>query len=424
MAPKQEIVITGTGVVSPIGIGTDAFWSALVAGRSGIKLLKFFEEDGGGDMPVPFGGKVDDFDPKQYIRPRKSLKVMSRDIQFAFAAADMACAEAGFHNGVIDPERLGIVFGSELIPCEPAELVDAYLGCMTNGKFDFSLWGKTTMEELFPLWMLKYLPNMPACHIGIAQDARGPNNSLTLGDVSSLSAVAEAVRVIERGHADAMIAGGAGSRVHPSMWGRNEMFDTSHRSDDPAAASRPFDARRDGMIGGEGAGAFVLETRRHAESRGAEIIARILGYASAFEPARNGQPLQGNAVRLAIAGALRDAELDADEIGHVNAHGNSTTLDDRIEAAAIRQMLGDVPVTAPKSFFGNHGAGSGAVEAAASILAFRHGEVPPTLNYEYPDPKCPINVIHGRPMKIDCPTALVLNHTQFGQAVAVLLAGP
>ena len=421
MTPTREIVITGIGVVSPIGIGIEPFWSSLCEGRSGVAPFTRFDARG---LPVSFGGEVTDFDPVRFVRPRKSLKVMSRDIQLGFAAADMACTDAGLDTQPVDPERLGIVFGSELIACEPAELVNAYRGCLVDGKFDFARWGEQAMAEMYPLWMLKYLPNMPACHIGIARDARGPNNSLTLGEVSSLSAIIEAARVIRRGHADVMIAGGASSRVHPTVCVRSEVFELSRRSSDPAAASRPFDADRDGMINGEGAGAFILESRRHAEGRGAKILARILGSAGTFEPHSNGCLPQGDAVRSAIRQAIRSAGLQATDIGHVNAHGLSTTLDDQLEAQAIRDTLGDVPVTAPKSFFGNLGAGTGAVEMAASVLAIGRRLVPPTLNYARPDPKCPVNVIHTRPMETTNTTALVLNQAHLGHSVAVILAAP
>ena len=150
----------------------------------------------------------------------------------------------------------------------------AYRGCTVAGEFDFRRWGHAAMAELFPLWMLKYLPNMPACHVGIAQDARGPNNSITLGDVSSLAALAEAARILERGQADAIIAGGVGARLHPAQWVRNQMLGMSRRGDAPQAASRPFDALRDGLVAGEGAAALFLETERHARTRGVPILAR------------------------------------------------------------------------------------------------------------------------------------------------------
>ena len=421
MAPTREVVITGIGVVSPIGIGCEQFWTSLCEGRSGVRSLGLFN---GRDLPAAIGAQVLDLQAEQYVRPRKALKLMSRVIRLAFVAADLACSDAGFASSPVDPERLGIVFGTDMMPGDLDELVPAYRGCMPNGRFDFKLWGERALPEMFPLWMLKYLPNMPACHIGIAHDARGPNNSLTLGEVSSLSAVAEAMRVIERGQADAMIAGGTGSRVHPFLWGRYKIYRPSQRSDNPAAASRPFDADRDGMVYGEGAGAFVLEERRHAEARGAKILARILGHARTFEPRAPGEPLRGQGIRAAIRAALEDARLQPGDIGHVNAHGLSTKLDDQFEAQAIRDTLGHVPVTAPKSYFGNLVAGAGAVEMAVSVLAFREGLVPATLNYEHPDPDCPVNVIHGEPMEITRPTALVLNHARVGRSVAVIIGGP
>ncbi len=428
MAAKQDIVITGIGVVSPIGIGVEPFWTSLSEGRSGVRRLDLFDRDApspadrSADLPPPFGADVADFEPKKYVRPRKSLKVMSREIQLGFVAADLACVDADLRDKPVDPEQLGIVFGADLIHADLSELVSVYCGCITEDKFDFERWGKTAMAEMYPLWMLKYLPNMPACHIGIAQDARGPNNTLTLGDVSSLAALAEAIRVLERGHAEAMIVGGTGSRIHHDCWVRSEVFELSRSYDDPAAAARPFDARRDGTVNGEGAAAFILETRSHAEARGARILARVLGFAGAFEPCRNGRTPQGNSIRNAIAAVLRNTGVAAAEVGHVNANGAGTILDDQIEARAIRDLLGDVPVTAPKSFFGNLGAGGGAVEMAASVLALQKGLIPQTLNYQDPDPACPVNVVHGRSMETDRPTALVLNHTNFGQAIAVLLA--
>lgn len=422
MAFQQGIVVTGVGVVSPLGIGREPFWAALTEGRSGIRRLDLPSEPNG---PPPIGGMVADFDPKQYVRPRKSLKVMSRDIQLAFAAADLACVEAGLAERPIDPERLGVVFGACMIPCELDELIGPYRACVVDGRFDFQRWGKAAMAELFPLWMLKYLPNMPACHIGIAQDARGPNNSITMGDVSTLSALAEASHILDRGQADAIIAGGVGARLHPAQWVRSHLLGMSRRGNAPEAASRPFDAGRDGLVVGEGAGSLFLETERNAKARGATVLARVLGHAATFEPsskaATNGRG--SSAIRRAISGALRDAGLAPADLGFVVANGLGTPEDDRIEAQAIRDTLGDVPVTAPKSYFGYLGAGAGALEAAIGVLAFQHGQVPPTLNYERPDPQCPVNVVHGRPMPLGHPTAMILSHSRHGQSVALVLAG-
>ena len=248
MPPKQEIVITGLGVVSPIGIGKEAFWAALREGRSGIRTVDLPEDP---DLAPPIGGAVADFDPKQYVRPRKSLKVMSRDIQLGFAAADLACLDAGLREKPIDPERLGVVFGAGMISCELDELAGTYRGCTVDGVFDFRRWGTVAMAELFPLWMLKYLPNMPACHIGIGQDARGPNNSITLGEVSSLSALAEAVRIVERSQADVIIAGGVDGGFIRAMGAKPGPRHVA-RCRDPAAAPRPFDSQRDGRSTAKG----------------------------------------------------------------------------------------------------------------------------------------------------------------------------
>jgi 3-oxoacyl-[acyl-carrier-protein] synthase II len=419
MELKPEIVITGLGVISPVGVGQDAFWNSLLEGRSGVRRLSWFND---AELPCPLGAEVLDFEAAKYVRPRKNLKVMSRDIQLGVAAAEMAFAQSTLTKDAVDPDRFGVIYGADMIAADLGELVPAYQACLEEGKFDFAKWGTDALSDLFPLWMLKYLPNMPACHIAISRDARGPNNSLTMGEVSSLAALSEAIGVLSRGHADVMIAGGASSRIHPMVFLRNMSRQVSHRGDDPAKACRPFDAGRDGLVYGEGAAAFLLETRSHAEARGAKILGRVLSCASVYEPHAKTAAVQGRGVYRAIQQALAQARLKPDQIGHVNAHGLGTTVDDSIEAKAIRESLGNVPVTAPKSYFGNLGAAAGAVELAFSLLALAHGKLPPTLNYEHPDPACPVQVVCGQPATIDKPTALVLNHNMSGQAIAMGIA--
>jgi 3-oxoacyl-[acyl-carrier-protein] synthase II len=418
MTPRKEIVVTGMGVVSPIGIGKAPFWTSLAEGRGGIRRLDMPVD---AELPPPIGGIVADFDPKQYVRPRKSLKVMSRDIQLAFAAADLACVDAGLRERPIEPERLGVLFGAGLIGCDLDEMIGVYRACIVDGKFDFQRWGKSAMGELFPLWMLKYLPNMPACHIGIGQDARGPNNSLTLGDVSSLSAMIEAVRVLQRGQADAMIVGGVGARIHPGIWSQSHVLGLSRRTDEPIATPRPFDADRDGLVNGEGAGSLILETRVNAAARGAPALARFLGHGVTFEPHANGQPLSGDAIRRAIVASLADAGLRPADLGCVIAHGLGTIDGDRLESQAIRATLGDLPVTAPKSLYGYLGAASGALETVVGVLSLQSGQIPPTLHYDRPDPQCPICVVHGGPRPLKKSAILVLAYSNDGQAAAVVL---
>jgi 3-oxoacyl-[acyl-carrier-protein] synthase II len=419
--PTREVVITGVGAATPLGIGYEAVRAALASGTSGVRRLSTFDT---ADFPVRVGAEVVDFDPKEYITPRKSLKVMSRSIQLAFASAQMAVTQAGISSEVADPDRYGVVFGADMIHIQPEELVGAFRQSITGGKFEFSRWDEQALHEMYPLWMLRYLPNMPACHVGIARDARGPNNTIVLAEASSLIAIAEGAAVIERDHADVMIVGGTGSRVHPLSWAFRDNWMHSRRYERPAEISRPFDARRDGMVYGEGAAAFILEDRTFAERRGAKILGRVAGWANSFEACTPGQPFEGRAIRSAIARSLRSAGIGAADVGHVNAHGLSTIEHDRAEALAIRDTLGDVPVTAPKSFFGNLGAGTGAVELLATLAAFESGEIPVTLNYQQPDPACPVNVIHGRAERTNGRAALVLNQTSMGQSVAMVLFPP
>lgn len=415
MAFRENIVVTGVGVVSPTGIGAAPFWTALIEGRSGIRPLGWPSDP---RWPEPVGGVVIDFDPKQYVRPRKSLKVMSRDIQLGFTAADLACVEAGIKDRPIDPERFGVVFGATLIPCEAEELVSAYRGCTVEGEFRFDRWGHTAMVEMYPLWMLKYLPNMPACHIGIAQDARGPNNTVTLGDVSTVAAMNEALHVLQRGQADAIISGGTCSRHHMAVWVRSHAYGLS-RND--GFHPRPFDARRDGLANGEGSATLFLEREEKATARGAQPIARVLGGATAFTPCKNAPEKRGDAICRAIRGALQDAGVSAADVGLLVAHGLGTIDEDRIEAQAIRATLGDVPVTAGKGAWGHLGAAAGSLEAALAVLALQNKLIPPTLNFEQPDPECPVNVVHGQPAPLEKPVAVVISHSRHGQAAALVL---
>ena len=407
-------------MLSPIGIGTAPFWRSLQEGISGIGRISTVDTS---QLPIHVAGEIKDFDPKLYVRPRKSLKVMARDTQLGVAAADLACQHAGIVVGSVDPDRIGVVFAADAIATDLSESTGCYRACMVDGEFDFDRFGRTGILETYPLLFLKILPNMIASHIAIAQDARGPNNTILQGDVSSLLALGEAVRAIERGAADVIIAGGASSRMTPLDWIRGSVIDSLARGDDcPEHMCRPFDAHRCGQVRGEGAAAIILESRRHAESRGAAILARIAGSASSVEVQKRGKPPNGSGLSARLKRALADARLSAAEIGHINAHGLSTPDSDRLEACVLRDVFGDVPVTAPKSFFGNLGAASGAVEAVASLLALQNGLVPPTLNYATPDPACPVHVVREEPLACARHTAMLVNLTTAGQAAAVVLA--
>ena len=414
----DEVVITGLGVVCPIGVGAEAVWRSIESRRSGVRPIAELVDSG---WIAPFGGEVIDFDAKQYVTPRKSLKVMAREIQFAFAAAEMAWQNSGLTEGTVDPERFGAVCGAGLMFGEMEEMAPAFRASMVDGELRLKQWGATGIRELSPLWMLKYLPNMPACHIGIKQDARGATNTIAQGDVSSLMALGEAADVIRRGWADVMITGGTSSRLNISdiLWRVGARL--SRRVEDPAGACRPFDANRDGMVYGEGAAQFVLESRRHAERRGANVLCQIDAVVSRYEPAIARRQITGKAIAGALRGALEIAELEPRDVAYVNAHGISTLEDDPAEARAIHETLGDVPVTAPKSFFGNLGPGSGAVELAVSVLALQKRVIPPTLNYEQPDPDCPVDVV-TETVPTFKRSVVVLNHCSTGQATAAVIS--
>jgi 3-oxoacyl-[acyl-carrier-protein] synthase II len=416
---ENEVVITGVGVVSPLGIGCDAFWTALIEGASGIRPIDVFDASG---LRTPFGGQIPDFDPKLFVRPRKSLKLMSRDIQLGFAAADLALADADLAAGAVDPDRFGVVIGGDMIYADIEDLELTYRRAAEGGGFDFGRWSEAIQEELHPLWLLKHLPNMTASHIAIAHDARGPNNSIVLGDVSSLLAVGEAADVIRRGWADVMLTGGTGCRLHPTALVARGEPHLAGADADHTKICRPFDQRRMGMLDGEGAAVFVLESRDHAVKRRGRIRGRVLATSSRCEPRVPGAARTGRGLELAIRAVLGKSGLDGRTIGHVNAHGSGSHEGDRLEARGIAATLGDVPVTAPKSFFGHLGAGGGAVELAASVLGVEAGLVPATLNYEAPDPACPVNVVHGGPLAGRPATALAVNICTMGQAAAVLVA--
>ncbi|TWT32655.1 beta-ketoacyl-[acyl-carrier-protein] synthase family protein [Blastopirellula retiformator] len=418
MAEPGEVVITGLGVVAPTGIGVPIFWNAMLEGKSGIAPLEQFSAPG---FPANFGGEIRDFDPKVYVKPRKSLKVMCREIQTGFSAAAMAMEQAGLQPGSVDPDRLGVVYGSEMFFSNYDDMISAYQKCLQDGEFLFENWGDAFTSEINPLWMLKYLPNMPACHVGIYFDGRGHNNTICSDSISSHVALSEGVSQIRRGHVDAMIVGGTGSRVaiNALMFRGPELL--SHQNVDPSKACRPFDKDRDGTVHGEGAAALVLESRAAAEARGAQILAVVGGDACRFACTEKEQPFTSGAVSSSITAVLDDAKLTAQDVGAVIAHGVSMRSDDALEAAAIAETLGDVPVTAPKSMTGHIGAGCGALDLVTATMMLQESVVPATLNYETPDPGCPIKVVHSEPLSAPLKSVVSLTQNRTGQVTAVAL---
>lgn len=422
--PEQtQVVITGVGTVAPNGIGNAAFWESLEAGRSGIGLLESMPNAG---YPSKLAAEIRDFDPEEHIYCKKFIKVMSRDIQLGATAASMAMRDASLKVGGIDPTRLGVVYGGGRISSRPEDLVDAASNSLTDDIVEFTRWGEDGLGKIAPLWLLKRLPNMPACHVAIEHDAQGPNNTITCRDASALLALGEAVRVIERGAADAMIVGACSSNIHPVDLTKFNLFESlSHRDDDPEHACRPFDVTRDGTIVGEGAAAFIVERYERAVARGANIYAEVLGVGAGSDGSGHTNGSDGRGIARSIQAALRRSNLEPDQIGHINAHGKSTQREDLVEARGYYWGLGDatrrIPVTALKSYFGHFDGGSGAVELAGSLLALRNETLPATLNYKIPDPRCRLSVVHDGPQPLKNLTALTVNRTAIGQSAAAII---
>jgi 3-oxoacyl-[acyl-carrier-protein] synthase II len=284
------------------------------------------------------------------------------------------------------------------------------------------------LEEIPPLWLLKYLPNMPACHISILCDCQGPSNSITEAEAASNIAIGEACRIIARDRADVMISGGADSKIHPLSLVRMSLLgQMSSWTGPPSEAVRPFDRSRDGWVPGEGAGILILEERDHALKRGARIYGEILGFGSGCDAMpQGGLDPEGSGTEIAIRAALRDAGLRPEEIGHVNAHGAGTPVSDLAEARALHRVFGDgpsVPVTALTGYFGNIVSGCGAVELVASLLGINHGVIPATLNCTDPDPACDLDIVRGAPRPTSNPIFLNTNLTRHGQAAALVIRG-
>lgn len=427
----RRVVITGLGVVSPLGNSQESLWAALQAGRSGVGPLTRLPADA---LPTKFAAEardftadIDNFGPLEKMTQRnikKGLKVMCREIQMGVAAAQLALHDSGLDASRRDPERTGVSFGSDYILTGPEEFTDGVSNCMNDrDQFEFSRWADDGLPKVDPLWLLKFLPNMPASHIAIYNDLRGPSNSITAREASSNLAIGEAFCTIAAGRADAIVAGATGTRIHPLRTLHVILQEEVARGDgDPATMSRPFDLNRSGLVMGEGAGAVLLEELVHARARDAKIFGEVIGYGSSAVADKNSVAGLRTAIVNVLRQALRTAGLSPGDVGHIHAHGLSTRHCDAAEARAIQDVFGDrrepVPVTAAKSYFGNLGAGSGTVELIASLLALKHGRLFPMLNYTTPDPDCPIRAARSG---VDAPGECVvnINVTPQGQASAI-----
>lgn len=435
VAAGRRVVITGMGLISPLGNSPEALWDALVAGKSGVRAIDNTAPPSEG-LPISmaarawdFSGAIDDFGPLPKDRKkaiRKGLKVMCLESQMGVAAAQLAVTTTGIQPDDGLPERSGVVFGADYMLTLPEEFTAGIRSCGDpDGQFEYSRWATDGLAQMQPLWLLKYLPNMPASHIAIYNDFRGPNNSITHREAAGNLAIGEAYHTILRNSADRMVAGATGTRVHPMKTVHAMQTEQlAQNGCPPSQASRPFDLGRTGMVLGEGAGALVIEHLGTALARDATIYGEIIGAGSSTVVDRNTTARCDQAMANAIRAALRHAGITADQVGHIHAHGLSTVRSDIDESRAIHQVFGDlaeeIPVVAAKSYFGNLGAGSSVIELIASTLALRHGRLFPILNYATPDPDCPLAVVTAADTSPgDC--FVSVNTTPQGQAAAVVV---
>ena len=399
----RRVVVTGIGVISPIGIGSAAFWTNLLTGQVGIRRIAGFDPGGfpcqiGGEVP-PF--KIGDFVPKAY---RKATKVMARDIELAVVAADDAFKDSGLKSKAysetpdFDGGRFGCNIGAGLINAELNELTAAMATARDGNRLDLAKWGRDGMTQLTPLWLLKYLPNMLSCHVTIIHQLKGPSNTITCGEASSHLAIGEAFRTIQRGKADLAICGGAANRIQPMGLIRQTLLKqlTETHNDSPADAVRPFDADADGMVVGEGGGLLIIEEYERAKNRGAKIYAELVGFAASQDSYSVTEPdPNGHSYGLSIKRALTDAKLSPDSVDLHVPNGLGIPQSDRAELNGLKSVYGQrlpsVPMSPIKAQIGCLSAGGG-VEVAATVLALHHGRIPPAINTRKPLDGIKLNV--------------------------------
>jgi 3-oxoacyl-[acyl-carrier-protein] synthase II len=426
---KPSIAITGIGIFSPIGIGREAFWQNLHAGKSGIAQTVHYHctatPGGIGGEVIPF---TEETAKKEYLKSqRKSIKVMCREIQLGTAAALQALEDSALPLDSINHERMGVEYGANLMFFSPDSMADSCGACKDeSGEFQFDAWGTTGIRSMEPLWMLRYLPNMPACHIAIFTDSRGPNNSVTLDEASPGVALTEALNIMERRAADVMLVGGTGTRIHPVRAIHARLTDDLGYDElDPAASCKPFDEHRNGQVTAEGSACLILEEESHARARGANILGYVRGGGSSCVSTPEGEANATQAVLNASRAALRRAGIDASALGHINAHGLATLEGDRAEAAALRELVGphEIPVTSLKGHFGNAGAAGGFFEIIGSLLSLQHGELPQTLNCPHPEAGLGLHIANKAGQPPRSKYFLKTNYTRAGQASAVVIEG-
>ncbi len=393
--------ITGLGVVTAAGIGIDALWDALVEGRSCIGPISLFDA---ANFPCSIGGEIQGFSARKFVPKsyRKSVKVMARDIEIAVAAADLAIKDASAITKACDEgeptvtnDRLGCNIGAGLICTDLDELGMAVNTAVTDGEFDFRKWGKEGLDNLHPLWLLKYLPNMLSCHVTIIHGAEGPSNCITCGAASGHMALGETARYVARGAVDLAFAGGAESKLNPMGLMRQQLLKRlcTTDNDQSDSAARPFDRQHQGLIVGEGGGLLMVEEIDHAKARGARVYAEIAGFGAACDPdGMNVTSPSDGGLALAIRRAMKDANVTPDEVDLIVTHGTGVPGEDALESAAWQKALGErvssIPAMSITGTIGSLFAGAGGVQLAVAARALQEQLVPPTRNYSAPAEGC------------------------------------
>jgi 3-oxoacyl-[acyl-carrier-protein] synthase II len=429
----RRVAITGVGVVTPAGIGAGDFWEALLAGRRAVEPIRLFDASG---FPSRIAGQLDGFSARPYVPKsyRKSVKVMARDIEIAVAAADLAFRDASIATRAVEdagepvePKRLGCNIGAGLINADLDELGLAASTAVVDGRFDLKAWGAGGMENLTPLWLLKYLPNMLACHVTIIHGCEGPSNNITCGAASGHLGVGESARWISRGEAEVVVAGGAETKLNPMGMLRQVLLGRlrTGANDSAGEACRPFDAGHRGTVVGEGGGLIVLEELTRAVERKADIYAEVIGAGAACDPAGIDVPAAtAGSLDLAVRKALDDAGAAPDDVDLIVAHGTGVAEEDALEARAWSEALGaaaeEAHAVAVTGAVGSLFAGAGAVEIATAALAIREQKVPPTVNFASPAPGCALN-LSGRPRDAEIRTAVTAAFSIAGQSAACVL---
>ncbi|MFN7875199.1 MAG: beta-ketoacyl-[acyl-carrier-protein] synthase family protein [Pirellula sp.] len=402
---RRRVVVTGFGMINPLGHDVETVWSALKESKSGVGPISIFDAAG---YPTTIAAEVKNWDVSRCGENPEEWKHRGRHTRFAIGAAHQAMKQSGILDSGLDPRRFGVYMGAGEGNQDFVNFTSMMAAAVREGDFDLAAFLRKGREVLDVNAELEQEPNMPSAHLAALFNAQGPNSNCLTACAASSQAVGEATELIRAGDADAMIAGGAHSMIHPfGLTGFSLLTTLSQRNDDPTRASRPFDKDRDGFVLGEGAGIVILEEYEHARRRGAAILAEVLGYGSTADAYRitDIHP-EGRGAIGCMRQAIADAKLNVEEIGYVNAHGTSTSVNDRTETLACKGVFGDlaksIPVSSTKSMMGHLIAAAGVTEMIVCMLAIRDGVLPPTINQETPDPDCDLDYIPNvaRPSKI------------------------